>query len=66
MFSYNMQGPEKRTARKCQLSYTKNSVAKDLEECEENEEHLHHTEQRTSQEKKQRKKCRKKKAPKTL
>ena len=66
VFSNNMQGPEERKARKCQLGYTKNSAARDLEECEEKEEHPHHTELRTTQEKKQRKKCRKKKIPKTL
>ena len=66
VFSYNMQGPEESKVRKCQLSYTKNCAARDLEECEEKVEHLHHTELRTSQEKKQRKKCRKKKVPKTL
>ena len=66
VFSYNMPDPEERKARKCQLGYTKNSAARDLEECEEKGEHLHHTELRTSQEKKQRKKCRKKKVPKTL
>ena len=63
VFSYNKEGPEERKARKCQLSYTKNSAARDLEDCEEKEEHLRHTELRTCQEKKQ---CRKKKVPKTL
>lgn len=61
-----MQGPEERKVRKCQLGYTKNNAAQDLEECEEKEEHLHYTELRTSQEKKQRKKCKKKKVPDTL
>ena len=43
VFSYKMQGPEERKARKCQLIYTKNSAAWDLEECQEKKEHLHHT-----------------------
>ena len=31
VFSYNMQGPEERKVRKCQLGYPKNSAARDLE-----------------------------------
>ena len=38
-------------SEKCQLGFKKNSAARDLEECEEKEEHLHNSVLQTSQEK---------------
>ena len=52
----NMLGPDQRESREFQIDFTKNSASFDLQQYDEKEEHLHHTEMRISQIMKRRKK----------